>query len=290
MRYFWNGDGQAAAEAAVSTSSAIRTRGVGSTRTMCVLFGAAWTVACGGATATELKAPTVDVASAGPVDRGAPTESEEPVAETVEIPAKCAKTDADGYCLPPARFVSELCDGVYSSVALWMFGPDTPWTRVYLRGKIRAWNASGGASVEGELAFDEEVLVLRHRKTQEGGFSVSGSDEGFDALRWNGACVSLEGGEVTKTKPPSAKQAPIKWNWLEPGVRDSMREDEGITAAYRARRKECKGVTMGDVSRACVKAHAKLSSLVVTYIKSGGSVALPEPLPGGGGAATHRKP
>ena len=45
--------------------------------------------------------------------------------------------------------------------------------------------------------------------------------------------------------------------------------------AFVARRKECKGATMGEVSKKCVQRDQSLVSAIVDYVRAGGE--LPEP-------------
>jgi hypothetical protein len=145
--------------------------------------------------------------------------------------------------------------------------------------KTEAWNASGGASVAGWLEFDEEVIILKHRPVPKGGMQVSGAGGGYEALRLNGACVTLSGEEVTLRKPPKAKYPKLEWKWLEVATRDALTNDAEISETDKTRRKECKGATMGEVSDKCVKADQKLSDLVASYVSGGGELPKPDKLP-----------
>lgn len=196
-----------------------------------------------------------------------------------ELPTECANKDAD-VCTPSKAFAHAICQDTFPGVALYMFRAGTPWTRGYLRGKVQAWNASGGASVSGELEFDEEVLLLRKRTAAPGGMQVSGYGDGYDALRWNGSCVTLSSGEVTLSKPPSPKHAEISWRFIDSSLRDAMKHnDDKVQAAFRAYGRECKGATMGDVSDKCVKAVKRLGDAVVAYVRAGGELPMPEKVP-----------
>ncbi len=232
--------------------------------------------ACGGAK------PAAD-SPAEPHDtkEEAPSAAEEPAAaapeqeSSVGIPTTCH--DGKGaVCTPDPKFVRKLCNGVYPSVALYMFRGSTPWTRGYLTRKTRAVNASGGPTSGNEwLAFDEEVLLLYSRASDFGGMQVSGAGGGYDALRWDGSCVTLGSDEVTTQKAPKPKYNQIDWRYLEEGIQEGLRKDERVTTAYRARRQECKGVNSGTVSDKCVKADAALTEAIVSAVKGG--VELPEP-------------
>jgi hypothetical protein len=240
-------------------------------------------VSCGGT-----KEPAATPASAPASERAAPAETPvaeapeeeatpEPVEEAKGLPTECA--GSGDLCTPPRDFVDRLCQGVYLNVALVMFRQGTPWTRAYLTRKTEAWNASGGASVAGFLEFDEEVIVLKHRKAPSGGMQVSGAGGGYEALRWNGACVTLSGEEVTLRRPPQPKYAKVEWKYIDPSMRDALKEDDKVREAFATWRHECKGVTMGAVSKACETADAKLSKLVVAMVNRGGTLAEPEKLP-----------
>ncbi len=193
------------------------------------------------------------------------------------LPSDCASVDSP-FCVPDRDFVSRLCTDTFPGVALLMFRKGTPWTRGYLTRKTEAWNASGGAAPQGELEFDEEVILLRKRGAT-GGIQVSGAGGGYDALRWDGSCVTLAEEEVTLKEPPRAKAAKVTWRWIDPELRDAMKEDPELREAYRARRKECKGATMGEVSLQCVKADDGLSRAVEEYVRRGGDLPRPSKLP-----------
>jgi hypothetical protein len=161
-----------------------------------------------------------------------------------------------------------------------MFANSSPWTRIYLRGKVKAWNASGGASDNSSfLEFDEEVLALAERKADMGGMQVSGAGASYDALRWDGSCVTLSSEEVTLDKPPSPKSAKVEWRFIDDNVQEALRQNEKVNAAYLVRRKECGGASSGEVSMKCVKADQKLSDEIVTHLRGGGKLPQPTKTP-----------
>jgi hypothetical protein len=55
-----------------------------------------------------------------------------------------------------------------------------------------------------------------------------------------------------------------------------LRKDQRITDTYRAHRKACKGVTMGQVSDKCEKLDKKLTETIVQVVREG-SIELPTP-------------
>ncbi|HTQ08134.1 MAG TPA: hypothetical protein VMI54_29975 [Polyangiaceae bacterium] len=243
-----------------------------------LVAGALLTAACGGSKPpAEAPAAAPEKPAATPAtDSDPPSAAPEAPASTAgsALPKECAKKSST--CVPPRPFVEKLCSGSYPSVALYLFANKSPWARGYLKGRTKAWNASGGASDNTWLEFDEEVLVLAVRKADLGGMQVSGGGgASYDALRWDGSCVTLSGDEMTLDKPPAPKNSRVEWRFLDDNVQAALRADATVNDAYLSRRKECKGATSGEVSGKCVKADDRLSAEVVKYIRSGG--ALPEP-------------
>jgi hypothetical protein len=189
------------------------------------------------------------------------------------IPKDCFKSS--GMCVPHPKFVKKLCNTRNASMALFLFGNGSKWAHGFLTRKTEAVNASGGASAGGYLEFDEEVLILAERKADTGGMQVSGAGGGYDALRWDGSCVTLSGEEVTQSSPPAAKNPNIEWRFLDDNIQEALRKDEKINAAYLERRKECKGAVSGDVSLKCVKADNQLSASIVKFLHGGGALPVP---------------
>ncbi len=237
-------------------------------------------VACGSA---AKPAPTPKTPDPAPAEEAktadAPPKEEAPAAEAeapAKIPTECVMKD--GTCTVGKEFAKRVCQSTYVNVALAMFAKGTPWQRGYLTRKTQAWNAEGGASVAGFVEFDEEVLVLFSRMPPKGGMTVSGMG-GFQTLRFDGSCVTLQSEEVTFKRPPAPKYPRIEWRWLEDGMRDVLRKDSKVDAAYLAQRKECKGVTTGEVSKKCVTADQKLVDAIVEHVTGGGEMVAPTKLP-----------
>ena len=193
-----------------------------------------------------------------------------------KVPSSCALKDP---CRPPAQWVDSLCHDVHPGLGVYMFQKSLPWEKRYLTRKTEAVNASGGATREGWLEFDEEVLILKMRKAPAGGMQVSGASESYDALRWDGSCVTLSGEELTANVPPTAKFAFVTWRFLDDSIQEALKDDDKIREVYRQRTKECKGQNQGEVSKGCVKADKELSALVVGFIRNGGKVPVPSKLP-----------
>lgn len=221
----------------------------------------------------EASAPASDEAPADQADSEAEAEAE----TSGGLPTKCHK--AADPCVPPPKFVEALCSDTYAAVALHMFLPSAPWKKAYLKGKTKAWNASGGVSDnEAYLEFDEEVVLLKKRGGP-GGIQVSGAEGGYDALRWDGSCVTLDASEVTLSAPPQPKAAKVEWRFLDEPTQNALRESDAVIEAYRTRRKECKGAVSGTVSKKCVVADDALSQKIVDHVRSGGALGTPERMP-----------
>ncbi len=194
------------------------------------------------------------------------------------VPDKCEQKGSE--CLPSQAFVRKLCDKGNSDAALYLFRKGTPFTRGYVNVKsVDAVNASGGVSSNDQLVFDEEVIVLTRRVAQAGGIQVSGSGGSVDVLRWDGTCASLQPEELTLTPAPKPKHAKIDFHGLADATQDALLKDDKLSKTNTDRRKECKGVTMGDVSAKCVKLVDQLGELVVDYVREGGTIPVPPKIP-----------
>lgn len=201
-------------------------------------------------------------------------EWKEQTASFGKIPTKCSKRKMRGECLPPEHWVEKLCDGVYPDVALHMFRPGTPWQRFYMVARAEPYNASGGMSLLGEkLEYGEEVIALR-RRTGRTGVQV-GDTSGYDVLRWNGACATIHDGDFT-TKPPSVvRHSRVEWRKLSLDIRTALEADPRIAEVYEARRRHCRGATLGRVTKECEEYDIRLVEEVVRHVRSG--VELPRP-------------
>jgi hypothetical protein len=213
--------------------------------------------------------------AADPVE-AEPTDGAASAAGSSGVPTDCFKSGA--VCSPDPQFVKRLCNGKFPSIGLYLFS-NPKWTRGYLTRRTKAWNASGGASDSGWVEFDEEVLILYARVADAGGMQVSGAGGSYDALRWDGSCVTLQSEEVTMSKAPSPKYPPIDFRYLDDDTQEALRKDDKLNKAWQDRRRECKGATSGDVSLKCVKADDALTKSVIAFVRGGGSIPEPKKLP-----------
>lgn len=197
----------------------------------------------------------------------------EPEPELVElvIPTECSDPDAE-VCMPPKKFVEQLCRQGSVGLAFAMFQKDMPWTRAYLRVSTDAWYADGRRSAPSEVERGEEVLIIANRTGPADGPRVVGAGS-YDVFRWDGSCVSVMEDEVTTRRPPVPKIAPIRWRDIEDPIRAKLLEDKQIDYRNEMRRKFCK--SGNGESKACKNMKVALMRLIADYVRKGGE--LPEP-------------
>jgi hypothetical protein len=225
-------------------------------------------VACGSREASTALSPTDVELSAGPLDKSV---------ESDPLIPSC-QPDSDE-CLPPASWVSKLCGGVHPEVALHMFRGGSPWKRLYSRARAPAYNAAGGPSSDERVEKGEELIALRRNGDSMSSSSAAmivGDTAGYDLLRWNGSCVTLQDGEFSTHAPRRREHARVEWRWLGDQVRTALTSDGTVKEAYVARRKECKGATFGSVTKKCVEREVSLVAAIVDYVRSGGPLPDPE--------------
>ena len=213
-----------------------------------------------------------------PADEVVIPSAEKGAVEVSLIPS-CDPAADGGGCLPPSHWVDKLCSGVHPEVALHMFRGGSPWKRIYSRARAPAYNGAGGPSLSDERVERGEELIALRRNTDGRGSSAGelsiGDTAGYDLLRWNGSCVTMHDGEYSTKAPRRRQHARIEWRWLGEEVRSALQTDGNVKQAYVARRKECKGATLGQVSKKCIERENSLVSAIVDYVRSGGP--LPEP-------------
>jgi len=192
------------------------------------------------------------------------------------LPDHCARGKRE--CLPPPGWVKRLCDDVYPDVALSMFKPGTRWQRLYMLARADPFNASGGASLLGDkLERGEEVLALK-RRDNNGEFQV-GDNAGYDVLRWNGACATIHDGDFAREAPRQIVHSKIEWRRLGLDLRKAFESQPDISAAQEARRKACKGIGIGEVSKDCEVYDRRFMDEIIRYVQSGGAFPNPSRLP-----------
>lgn len=238
--------------------------------------------ACGGSekTAASPSLPdesgTEESAAEGAAEAKTEGAQESETSDSRAIPNTCHGTEEP--CTADPKWVKKLCSDVYPAVALYLNQPESPFARGYLTRKTRAVNASGGVTSGAEwLEFDEQVVLLVHREADTGGIQVSGAGGGYDAVRWDGSCVTLGAEEVRTQEPPSPKHAEIPWRYLGHDVQDALKEVPQVREAYIERKRECKGVYSGSVSKKCVQKDQALMKAIVLAVQNGeADVPVPE--------------
>jgi len=203
-------------------------------------------------------------------------EEHEASAKGPHLPDHCARGKRE--CVPPPGWVRRLCEDVYPDVALAMFKPGTRWQRLYMLARAEPFNASGGASLLGDkLERGEEVIALK-RRDNNGEFQV-GDNAGYDILRWNGACATIHDGDFSKDPPREIQHSKIEWRRLGLETRHTLEAQPEISAAFDARRKACKGVGIGEVSKDCEDYDRRFMNEVIRYVNTGAELPPPSKLP-----------
>lgn len=222
--------------------------------------------ACGGSAAPPPASSPEAPASSAAATAGKSTPTDEPPTPAESgLPTKCADPSAS-VCTPSGDFVDRLCTKPHQDIALWLFASNTPFTRLYLRGKMD------------ELAFDEEVIALRYHGVPKGGIQVGNSTGSYDVLRWDGSCaLAVDAEMITKSRPPRPRAARVQWHRIASATQDALIAASDAVKRARAKRgKECQGAMSGDVTAACEKADASLVDAVVEYVRGGGSIPMPD--------------
>ncbi|HEX3777536.1 MAG TPA: hypothetical protein VHV51_23860 [Polyangiaceae bacterium] len=192
------------------------------------------------------------------------------------LPDHCARGKHE--CLPPPGWVRRLCDDVYPDIALAMFKPGSRWQRLYMLARAEPFNASGGASLLGDkLERGEEVIALK-RRDNNGELQV-GDNAGYDILRWNGACATIHDGDFSRQPPREIMHSKIEWRRLSMDTRKALEAQPEIAAAQDARRKACKGQSIGEVSKDCEVYDRKFMDEIIHYVEDGGKLPAPARLP-----------
>ena len=159
-----------------------------------------------------------------------------------------------------------------------MFAPKSPWQRFYMLKNAEPFNASGGASLMGDkMRRGEEVIALR-RHNSRGGFQTSDIG-GYDVLRWNGACATVHDGEFQIRPLSDVGHARLEWREIGLPIRQALEADEGVSATYEERRRQCKGISLGRVTADCEDYTKKLVDEVVRYVRDGGRLPKPAKQP-----------
>jgi hypothetical protein len=181
------------------------------------------------------------------------------------VPSACADASSP-VCTPASGYVERLCSKPHQEIALALFGKGTPFTRLYLKGKMD------------ELFFDEEVLTLRYHAVPKNGIQVGSAAGSYDVLRWDGTCaMAVDADMLTQKRPPRPKSARVLWHRIGDKTQTALIvANDAIKRAHAKRGKECRGAMTGDVSAECQKADLTLVDAIVEYVRGGGQVPQPE--------------
>lgn len=233
---------------------------------------------CGGASESAPDPETAHAAAKHSGSEARPGKKQAAAEVRGKIPQRCSKKKQRGECLPPTTWVSKLCNDIYPDVALHMFKPGTPWQRFYMLARAEPFNASGGMSLLGErMEMGEEVIALR-RRANNGEMQIN-DQSGYDVLRWNGSCATIHDGDFSTTPPRQVRHSRVEWKRLSVDMRNALEAEPEIGATYEARRKNCRGASMGEVTADCEEYDKRLVEEVVRHVRSGAALPSPAKVP-----------
>jgi hypothetical protein len=191
------------------------------------------------------------------------------------VPSRCVTRK--NACMPPIQWAEKVCGDVYPDLALYMFQDGSPWTRFYMKIGLNAVNG-WGPTVGENLQQREEVLVINHRLTKDA-LEVEGSLGTYDVLRWNGSCVTLDVNEVTKRTPNPIEVPRIDFRALSEPMADALLRSDDVSDVHNERRKECKGATIGRVTKRCEDLDKELGRVLADYVRDTDDLPVPNFLP-----------
>jgi hypothetical protein len=247
-------------------------------RTLGATIACIGSFACGGSTpppadpsaaspssqAAQASAPSDAPAPSSDSTSGAPAAAPD-AQSAAAVPSACADPSA-AVCTPPPDYVNRLCSKPHQEIALALFAKTTPFTRLYLRGKLD------------ELVFDEEVITLRLHAVPKNGIQVGSASGTYDVLRWDGTCaMAVDADMLSHTRPPKPRSARVLWHRIGDKTQTALIvASDAVKKAHAKRGKECRGAMTGDVSASCQKADATLVDAIVDYVRGGGTVPVPD--------------
>jgi hypothetical protein len=191
------------------------------------------------------------------------------------VPTRCVTRK--NACMPPIKWAQKVCEDVYPDLALYMFQDGTPWTRFYMKLGLNAVNG-WGPTVDEDLVQREEVLVINHRLAKDS-LEVEGSLGTYDVLRWNGSCVTLDVNEVTRKLPSHVEVSHIDFRALSDPMQDALMRSGDVEETHNERRKECKGASIGRVTKRCEELDKELGNVVADYVRETDDLPVPKFLP-----------
>ena len=77
---------------------------------------------------------------------------------------------------------------------------------------------------------------------------------------------------------PKPKNAKVLWKDFSDAAQEALLSDANIAKLNKDRRDECKGASIGQVSKKCVVLVDKLSEAIVAFVRNGGEVPAPAKL------------
>jgi hypothetical protein len=208
----------------------------------------------------------------------APSASQsEEEALTREIPTTCSGTDG---CYPDPAFTERLCRGKFPDLPLAFFAKAAPWEHRFVQAvTLEPVNMYGGPRSDLWMNFGEEVVVLRKRGPGKGnGVQMSGPTD-LDVLRWDGTCATIREEMFVSYNPGQMTSPRIVWKYLDDALQEGLRKSPAVLRAQAHERKSCRDSSPTKPTPACDNAMRKLTEAIVSAVRQGAELPLPDSAP-----------
>lgn len=135
---------------------------------------------------------------------------------------------------------------------------------------FKAWHVGSRSDLR-ELRAGEEVILLTGGGKAKPGAIQDAAGRGFDALRWDGTCVSLMEDELSFQKPAAAVPANIDMKALMPEFRSALLEERPIEQLSGSTAKLCEPALADKEpgKSKCELARRQLSQVIAQVITKG---------------------
>ena len=194
-----------------------------------------------------------------------------------DLPTWC--DGGDKPCRPTRDFAARLCHASFPGTTLYLFQKSSPWQRRWVKiNGLDGRNGEGGPS-GGALQHAEEVLLMAYEEPPiEASGKASKSkkpDADIVVLRWDGTCASVKSSDAVTFQPAAQKHARVNYEKLDLSIQRSLLRDTEIDKGITERKSACEG----GASENCEKADQTLSNLIVTKVRRGTKLSMPDQRP-----------
>jgi hypothetical protein len=163
---------------------------------------------------------------------------------------------------------------------LFLFQKSSPWQARWIKAKAHDGHNGEGGPSGGPLEPVEEVRVLAYDEAPASpepgkGKHPTKGDVSLVVLRWDGTCATLAARDTATSPPATPKHAPVRYSEVDSSVQRSLLRDPDIKSKVELRDKACSNAESSD----CQVAEQALSSLIVSKIRRGLKLSMPDVRP-----------